>query len=218
MGNQKKIAMDSAQWWQSEGATTQDAVANIWMDDRHSLSPQRARNIIRWRNDANDITQRWQRVFVPNMQTATLQSMLNDPAVSNKDFVRSELSRRSAILPAGLSSGQFKCPNGQDIVGRSCAPMCWQDDCKVAIPCGSRVATEISIVKPREACLKYQSALAANHGCWLGSHRKDTSTGCYACLSNADSTMCLEYEDGFFGQGTKIKCGTGRWTSCAPTD
>lgn len=161
MGNQKKIALDSAQWWQSEGATTQDAVAKIWMDDRHSLSPQRARNIIRWANNANDITERWQRVFVPHMQTTTLQSMLNDPAVSDKDFVRSELSRRNTILPIGLSSGQSKCPNGQDIVGRSCAPMCWQDDCKVAIPCGSRVATEISITKPREACLKYKSAQVA---------------------------------------------------------
>jgi hypothetical protein len=94
MGNQKKIALESAQWWVSEGATTQDAVAKIWMDDRHSLSPQRARNIIRWVNNANDITLRWQRVFVPHMQTPALQSMLNDPAVSDKDFVRSELSRR----------------------------------------------------------------------------------------------------------------------------
>jgi hypothetical protein len=218
MGNQKKIALDSAQWWQSEGATTQDAVAKIWMDDRHSLSPQRARNIIRWVNDANDIKQRWEHVLVPHMQTAVLQSSLNDPAVPDKDFVRSELSRRNVVLPISVSSGQSKCPKGQDLVGRSCAPMCWQDDCKVGIPCGSRVATEISITKPREACLKYQSALAANQGCLLGSHRKNTSTGCYACVSNADSTMCLEYEDGFFSNGIKIKCGTGRWTSCAPTD
>jgi hypothetical protein len=94
MGKQKKIALASAQWWASEGATTQDAVAKIWMDDRHSLSPQRARNIIRWVNNGNDITQRWQRVLVPHMQTPALQSMLNDPAVSDKDFVRLELGRR----------------------------------------------------------------------------------------------------------------------------
>jgi hypothetical protein len=105
MGNQKKIALDSAQWWQSEGATTQDAVARIWMDDRHSLSPQRARNIIRWVNDANDIKQRWEHVLVPHMQTAVLQSSLNDPAVPDKDFVRSELSRRNVVLPINVSSG-----------------------------------------------------------------------------------------------------------------
>jgi Putative metallopeptidase len=218
MGNQKKIALDSAQWWQSEGATTQDAVAKIWMDDRHSLSPQRARNIIRWVNDANDITQRWEHVLVPHMQTGVLQSSLNDPAVPDKDFVRSELSRRNVLLPTSVSLGQSKCPTGQDIVGGSCAPMCWQEDCKAAIPCGSRVSSEISTTKPREACLKYQTALAGNQGCRLGSHRKDTSKGCYACVSNTDSKMCLEYEDGFFSKDIKIKCGAGRWTSCASTD
>jgi len=95
MGKQKKIALDAAQLWQSEGATTRDAVAKIWMDDRHSLSPQRARNIIHWVNNSDDITQRWERVFIPHMQIAVLQGMLDDPAESNKDFVKSELSRRS---------------------------------------------------------------------------------------------------------------------------
>lgn len=219
MGNQKKIALDSAQWWQSEGATTQDAVAKIWMDDRHSLSPQRARNIIRWVNDASDITERWEHVLVPHMQTAVLQSSLNDPAVPDKDFVKSELSRRNIILPASLSTSQSKCPTGQDMVGNSCAPMCWQDDCKVSVPCGSRVSIDISITKPRKACLNYQSALAANQGCWLGSHRKDLGKPCYACVSNADPNMCLEYEDGSFSKEVKIKCGSaGRWTSCAPRD
>lgn len=216
MGKQKKIALDAAQWWQSEGATTQDAVAKIWMDDRHSLSPQRARNIAHWVNNANDITQRWERVFIPHMQTAVLQGMLNDPAVLDKDFVRSELSRRN--VPVGMSEGQSKCPEGQDMVGSSCAPMCWQDDCKVPIPCGSRVSTGISITKPRDACLKYVSDLAANQGCPLGSHREDAGHGCYACALNHYATMCLEYEDGFFSKETRIKCGAGRWTSCAPTD
>jgi hypothetical protein len=64
------------------------------MDDRHSLSPQRARNIIRWSNNADDIVLRWQRVFVPQMQTAALQGMLSDPKVSDKDFIRTELSHR----------------------------------------------------------------------------------------------------------------------------
>ena len=39
MANQQKIALTAAQWWSSEGASKQDAVAKIWMDDRHSLSP-----------------------------------------------------------------------------------------------------------------------------------------------------------------------------------
>jgi len=83
----------------------------------------------------------------------------------------------TTILSTGLLWGQSQCPKGQDMVGGSCAPMCWQVDCKVPIPCGSRVSSGISITKPQEACLKYESALAANKGCWLGSHRKDTSKG-----------------------------------------
>jgi hypothetical protein len=96
MVKQQAIALQAAQWWASEGATTQDAVAKIWMDDRHSLSPQRARNIVHWVNDANDIASRWQRVFVPNIQTPVLQEMLRDPGVSGKNFISAELSRRGA--------------------------------------------------------------------------------------------------------------------------
>jgi hypothetical protein len=95
MANQQKIALTAAQWWSSEGVSKQDAVAKIWMDDRHSLSPQRARNIIHWINNAREIVPRWQHVFVPNMQTTSLESMLRNPEVSDKDSVKSELVRRT---------------------------------------------------------------------------------------------------------------------------
>jgi hypothetical protein len=95
MGKQQKIALQAAQWWASQSTSTQDAVAKIWMDDRHSLSPQRARNIIRWVNNESEIVPRWERVFVPNMQTELLESMLRDPAVSDKDSVKSELGHRT---------------------------------------------------------------------------------------------------------------------------
>jgi len=96
MAKQQGIALQAAQWWASEGAATKDAVAKIWMDDRHSLSPQRARNIIHWINNANDIVPRWRHLFVPNMSTAALESMLRDPALSDKVFVESELGRRNS--------------------------------------------------------------------------------------------------------------------------
>ena len=70
IGKQDQLAMQAAQWWESRGASTQDAVAKIWTDDRHSLSPQRARNIMRWVNNTNELVPRWEHVFVPNMQTA----------------------------------------------------------------------------------------------------------------------------------------------------
>jgi hypothetical protein len=94
IGKQQAVALQAAQWWVSQGASTQDAVAKIYMDDRHSLSPQRARNIIHWVNDASDIVPRWQHLLVPHTQTAVLESMMRDPAVPDKEFISSELSRR----------------------------------------------------------------------------------------------------------------------------
>jgi hypothetical protein len=94
MAKQKNMALQAAQWWSSQGATERDAVSKIWMDDRHSLSPQRARNIIHWVNNSNDIVPRWERVFVPNMQTPALQNMLREVSASDKDIVTTELSRR----------------------------------------------------------------------------------------------------------------------------
>jgi len=96
IGKHPEVALQAAQWWASQGASTEDAVAKIWIDDRHSLSPQRARNIIRWVNNRNEIVPRWEHVWIPNMQTAALQSMLRDPNVADKDFIRSELSKRGA--------------------------------------------------------------------------------------------------------------------------
>jgi len=100
MGKQQQLALQAAQWWSSEGATTQDAVAKIYIDDRHSLSPQRARNIIRWVNNSTELVPRWQRVFIPNMQTPALQEMLQDPAIADKDLIKSELSKRSITAKA----------------------------------------------------------------------------------------------------------------------
>jgi hypothetical protein len=71
----------------------------LWMDNRHSLSPQRARNITRWVKDRDEIVTRWERVFIPDMQTGVLQGMLHDPALLDKSQVRSELRRRGISGP-----------------------------------------------------------------------------------------------------------------------
>jgi hypothetical protein len=99
IGKGDATALQTAQYWASLNTTQQDAVAKIWMDDRHSLSPQRARNIARWVTNRDEVVSRWWRVFIPNMQTAILQSLLHDPAVSDKSLVRSELKRRGISSP-----------------------------------------------------------------------------------------------------------------------
>jgi hypothetical protein len=71
-----------------------DAVAKIWIDDRHTLSPQRARNIVHWLNNGHELVPRWQKLFLPNMQTQLLQGLLRNPEGFDKEAVRAELSRR----------------------------------------------------------------------------------------------------------------------------
>ncbi len=66
-------------------------------DDRHTLSPQRARNITHWLNQREALLRRWAKVFVPNMQTNVLLSL--DREQDNwidHALVRSELAKRSA--------------------------------------------------------------------------------------------------------------------------
>jgi len=46
---QDTIALAAAQWWASQ-ASEEEVRAKLWIDDRHTLSPQRARNIIAWLN------------------------------------------------------------------------------------------------------------------------------------------------------------------------
>lgn len=88
-----QAALEAAQWWSNQVSTT-DAVAKMWMDDRHTLSPQRARNIGHWLNNERELIPRWQKLMIPNMQTEVLQALMRNPEGFNREAVRAELSRR----------------------------------------------------------------------------------------------------------------------------
>ena len=97
LGKQKQIALEGAQWFASQ-TNEQEALRKIWADDRHSLSPQRARNVIHWLNEPNDLLQRWFRIFAPNMQTSALLGAANDPGVPiAKNVVTEELRKRGCV-------------------------------------------------------------------------------------------------------------------------
>src|SRR5262249_46746932 len=77
MGHQDAAALQAAQWWATQ-TNAQEALSKLWVDDRHTVSPQRARNIIHWLNDTDQLLDRWKRVFVPNMQTDALLEALKE--------------------------------------------------------------------------------------------------------------------------------------------
>lgn len=77
-----------------------EALAKIHRDDRHSLSPQRARNLLRWAEDP-DLLRRWQTVFVPRLQTAALERLAaRPPAWADAALVARTLAERRPVAPA----------------------------------------------------------------------------------------------------------------------
>jgi hypothetical protein len=63
--------------------------------DRHPLSIQRGRNIIKWLEDP-ELVLRWQKIFVPHMQTDVLEALLRTPKPwTDKALIKEELDRRS---------------------------------------------------------------------------------------------------------------------------
>lgn len=71
-----------------------EAIAKLFRDDRHPLSPQRARNILRWAEDPQ-LVRRWQSIFVPHMQTRMLEQLQERPtAWTDLGLVEKELTER----------------------------------------------------------------------------------------------------------------------------
>ena len=71
-----------------------EAIAKVFRDDRHPLSAQRARNILRWLRDPL-LVRKWQKVFVPHMQTAMLKRLLQQSSDwINRALVTHELTTR----------------------------------------------------------------------------------------------------------------------------
>jgi hypothetical protein len=74
--------------------STAEALAKVFRDDRHPLSVQRARNILRWLQDPQ-LVHRWQKIFVPHMQTAMLKQLERQPtAWTDSALIAQELATR----------------------------------------------------------------------------------------------------------------------------
>lgn len=49
-----EVALQAAQWWAQAGSR-QEALDKLVIDDRHTVSPQRARNIVHWLNQRKEL-------------------------------------------------------------------------------------------------------------------------------------------------------------------
>jgi hypothetical protein len=71
-----------------------EALLKTFVDDRHPLSVQRSRNILRWLDDSQ-LVKRWQPALVPRMQTALLERLRDRPtAWTDATLVGKELAAR----------------------------------------------------------------------------------------------------------------------------
>jgi hypothetical protein len=53
--------------------STDEAVSKLWVDDRHTISTQRSRNIINWINNEDELVRRWLRLLIPKFTDEALQ-------------------------------------------------------------------------------------------------------------------------------------------------
>jgi hypothetical protein len=69
------------------------------VDDRHTVSPQRARNIITWINNEDELTRRWLHLLIPKMTDEALTALSSepDPSDPHRAAADQELTKRLAI-------------------------------------------------------------------------------------------------------------------------
>ncbi len=77
---------------------TPEALTKLWLDDRHTISPQRARNIINWINKEDEITRRWLHLLIPKMTDEAVQAVADENLLgADTRVARQELVKRQAI-------------------------------------------------------------------------------------------------------------------------
>ena len=92
----KAAALDAAKWWANSGSN-EEALSKLWIDDRHTISPQRARNIINWINNEDELTRRWLNLLIPKMTDEALQAFVDENFKGMTQVIQQELVKRQAI-------------------------------------------------------------------------------------------------------------------------
>ena len=96
--DQEDLAMQAADYW-AQDVSEVEALRKLYIDDRHAISPQRARNIINWIGRKEDLQARWARLLIPRFTDEILRSMAkntSDPTAAS--LAARELASRESEL------------------------------------------------------------------------------------------------------------------------
>jgi hypothetical protein len=93
MLNQKSRALGAADF-AIKNPSAFSAMTKLFHDERHPLSPKRARNVLNWAKDSA-LPKKWQPFLVPHMQTALLKRLKQKPTSwTDLPLVEKELAAR----------------------------------------------------------------------------------------------------------------------------
>lgn len=93
MSGHEDIALEAAQYWAEKPLIKR----SVYIDDRHSISQQRARNIIKWINKKPELISRWINLLAPKMTNEALKKLAT---VSNAPFssaITEEIKKRKLL-------------------------------------------------------------------------------------------------------------------------
>jgi hypothetical protein len=95
----KKERLDAMAKYFVANPSASKMIAKLFPKDRHPLSVQQARDIVRWLKEPH-LARKWQKIMVPHMQTALLKKLQRKPtAWTDLDLVNKELTARRGVLP-----------------------------------------------------------------------------------------------------------------------
>jgi len=110
-------AYQHAQIWATE-INPGEALQKIYIDDRHTLSIQRARNIVRWINEPEPLLNRWFALLAPHFTDPALKEIAARAEFAKNLAIVAELERRKSnphqAGPAPVSADPTEAVGGDD--------------------------------------------------------------------------------------------------------
>lgn len=94
MVGDERIALEAAEFW-SKKFSKEEAISKLYIDDRHTISPQRATNIINWINEKPELMSRWATTLLPHMTNNILKTLQVKGDFQNR--VSEEIKRRKML-------------------------------------------------------------------------------------------------------------------------